>query len=179
MKTFTKMLALCLSLVLYLSLAACSGSTDSKDSTKDSAPKATEAVTAEATEAPAEAPTEAPTYGSYQVGGGTLTLMQFTTDAESVLGDDRYYPNSEGWLVLVFTADGEITNTAVDSFLQSIAIDDCTYQANQIGIPDNVDWRYDTEFAIDNEKDVIAIYDAPEDYEASLDKIHINAEKAE
>lgn len=180
MKTSSKVLALFLILVLCLSLAACSGTSNSKDNAADNDKAAADSVTEAPAEVPTQAPTEAAGYGSYKVDGGVLTLKEFTTDSESATGDARTYPNSEGWLVLVFEADGgDINNNAVDSFLTDIVVDDCLLQGNQIGIPDDVNWRYDTNFNIDKSKDILAIYDAPEGYEASLDKIHINAEKAE
>ena len=66
-----------------------------------------------------------------------------------------------------------------NAFIDGIEAEGCIPMASVIGTPEGVNWRYDKDYAIDNEQGIKVVFDTPEDYEISLDKIHIDAQTAE
>lgn len=114
----------------------------------------------------------------YKVGNGTLTLKEITTDVENS-GIMRGLANNNGWMVLIFSASGDLTTTDIDNFEKSIQVDECKFNTKQEGLGEAVSGAGDDVYKVDTSMDVMYVYETPDNYEPSLDKVHISADKAE
>ena len=167
MKKLTVILSVILVLCLCMALSACGSSKDSKSAASDqSADTAT------------EAPTEAPTEPGYQVDEATLHLEKFGTDPAEFGSELEDYKKEDGVVVLEFVGDGKkMTYGGFSDFVKGIEIDECTFKDWQ-----NVRLAEDYEgdlseignAPIDSDASLYVIFDAPEGYEITKDKIHIS-----